>query len=561
MTLSCQNLSKITSKIEVNIVSGLPVSFGKMSRYLNIQIFTILYLLPWCFVAVLVSGNDVVDDPGFDMFFQTNTEEMQDVPIYFEKPLPTWLRGSLIRNGLGRFGLGKHNFTHAFDAFGKLSSWKFPGNGSAYFTTKFLQSDFYTKSIASNDIVPYLMFESVTPPFNEFQKLEALARGIDNMNVNIVRFTNGNSGNFEYVTLNDFWKIYEVEPLSLSTKKSITAGIPHMKHLTRSAGFLSLLSSAHPLPEHATNNHVTFLSSVSLIPGIKSKITLVRIKSADDREAIAEWEVDKVPYMHSFSLTKKFAILFAAPFYINVPKMLRYAEPFDSLDWFENLPTAVYVVDLTNGHVKTLKTDNVFTMHHINAFENGNSDIVVDISSYPSPAFVKNLEMATLRDPVKRNQFDTHALLKRYHINVNTTKISVELFKAPKDIPFASNIDMTTINENYRYKQYCFVYGVVLKKDNIKLSHIALVKKDLCGKGEDAYWYISTHYPVEAWFVPTPGGDNEDDGILMTPVLDGDKKTSYLAMIDAKTMKLINKAYLPTAVPFNLHGRFFSDLF
>jgi hypothetical protein len=53
----------------------------------------------------------------------------------------------------------------SFDAFGKLSSWKFYGNGSASFTTKYLQSDFYRKSVDKNDIVPYLMFESVNPPF------------------------------------------------------------------------------------------------------------------------------------------------------------------------------------------------------------------------------------------------------------------------------------------------------------------------------------------------------------------------------------------------------------
>lgn len=60
---------------------------------------TILYLFLWCFVAVIVSGSDAVDghhDPGFDVFFQTNTDEMQDVPIHFEKPLPTWLRGTLV---------------------------------------------------------------------------------------------------------------------------------------------------------------------------------------------------------------------------------------------------------------------------------------------------------------------------------------------------------------------------------------------------------------------------------------------------------------------------------
>ena len=36
-------------------------------------------------------------DPGFDLFFSSNLEEMTDVPIYFENPLPTWLHGTLVR--------------------------------------------------------------------------------------------------------------------------------------------------------------------------------------------------------------------------------------------------------------------------------------------------------------------------------------------------------------------------------------------------------------------------------------------------------------------------------
>jgi beta-carotene 15,15'-monooxygenase/beta,beta-carotene 9',10'-dioxygenase len=47
---------------------------------------------------------------------------------------------------------------------------------------------------------------------------------------------------------------------------------------------------------------------------------------------------------------------------------------------------------------------------------------------------------------------------------------------------------------------------------------------------------------------------------LVVPVLDGVRKESYLAIIDAVTMETSNKAVLPTYVPFNLHGRFFDGI-
>ncbi|XP_069110893.1 beta,beta-carotene 15,15'-dioxygenase-like [Argopecten irradians] len=527
---------------------------------MTFSIFVNFALVAQIFTAV--SAVDV--DAGFDVFFKTNMEEMENVPISFDKPIPSWLKGTLVRNGLGRFEVGHRNFTHSFDAFGKLSSWIFPGNGSAFFTTKFLQSDFYKESVAKNDIASYLMFESVVPKFNEVQKLEALARGIDNMNVNVYKFTDQSSGNIsQYVVLNDFWKIYQIEPSSLTTIKPVTASVPNGKH-SGGFAFLSFLSSAHPLPESGTLNHFTFLSSVSLIPGIKSKISLVRIKSTTEREVVADWDVDKVPYMHSFSATENYVIIFAAPFYINVGKIIRTAEPFKSLDWFENEDTTIYVIHIKSGHVQKLSIPNVFSMHHINAFERNDSKIVVDVSAYTSPAFVKNLEVAILRDAQKRNNFDAHAMVKRYVIDLVNEHATMETFETNEStgVACADKLDLPTINEQYRYKEYCFVYGVVLKWDNVRLSRIAIVKKDLCGQNRDRMWFVPNHYPMESWFVPFPShlSKDEDDGYLLVPVLDGIKKTTYLAFIDAKTMKTTHRAYLPTAVPFGLHGRFFPEL-
>lgn len=406
------------------------------------------------------------------------------------------------------------------------------------------------------------MFETVTPPFNEFQKMECLARGIDNMNVNVYRLKNNQTGNDDFVALNDFWKIYQFDPISLSTIKSVTAAIPHGKH-SGGFAFLNLLSSAHPLPEFGTETTFTFVSSVSIIPGIKSKMSLIRVISTTERELVAQWNVNRVPYMHSFSVTENYVIFFAAPFYVSVGRMLRYAEPFNGLVWHPDDDTKIYVVDIKKGSVRTIPVPNVFTMHHINAYELGKSNqIVVDISSYPDPSFVKNLEVKIMRDPIKRNNFNTEAKIKRYLIDLRKNTAQMQTFDHENtDVPCAHKLDMPTINENYRYKKYCYVYGVVLKWDGTKLARIAVVKKDLCRGGkQDKMWFVPNHYPVEAWFVPLPGGQSEDDGYLLMPVLDGERGQSYLAIIDAKTMKTANRAYLPTFVPYSLHGRFFPDV-
>ncbi|XP_046347129.2 carotenoid isomerooxygenase-like [Haliotis rufescens] len=509
-------------------------------------------------VPIICSGTD---DLGFELLFTSNLREMHDVALTFDHPAPPWLRGTLVRNGLGSFSNGPRNFSHSFDAFAKLASWRFPGNNSVFFSTKFLRTHFYKDSMKEKTIAPYLLFQGVEPEFSQVEKFQALVRGIDNMNVNIYAFTDNKRNLTEYVALSDFWKYYVFYPRDLSTGGAVSAHVSTSSSGFGLLGFLNLLSSAHPLPEPGTGHHITFLSSVSVLPWTSSAISLIRIVSPTKRVTISRWNVDRVPYMHSFSVTENYAILFASPFYVNVKKMVLKAEPFDCLDWYPNRPTTVYVVELKTGKVTSLTTGNVFAMHHINAFETSDTGIILDVSAYTSPDFVKNLEMKVLTDPIKRNQFDALAQIKRYHISLATKKVRVETFKGPAYAPYTPNIDMPAINENYRARPYCYAYGIVLKKDNVTLSKIALVKKDLCKQNGDKVWYVPYHYPSEAWFVPNPRGKAEDDGVLMLPILDGVRRTTYLAVLDARTMELTNRADLPTVIPFSLHGRFFPEIY
>ena len=412
----------------------------------------------------------------------------------------------------------------------------------------------------THTIAPYLMLETVEPPFSQMEKFEALLRGIDNMNVNIYSFKNKDKK--EYVVLSDFWKMYEIYPRNLTTGPAVslppTGGLFKSRYLLN---FLNLMSTAHPLPYPGTDWHVSFLSSVSLLPWAKSAMNLIKIKSAEDREIIARWEVDRVPYMHSFSVTEHYAILFAFPFYVNVVRMALKAEPFRCLDWYPDEDTTVYVINLKTGKVHTLKTGNVFIMHHVNAYEVSPDHLIVDVSAYTGPEAMYNFEMNVILDPVARNKFNPHARIQRYDIFLGKNpQVKMQTFQGRPGAEYTTFLDLPTINEKYRSKPYCITYGVVLKRDNSSLSDAALVKKNLCNHLEDKAWHQPQQFPEEAWFVPDPRGSREDDGLLLLPILDGTKNQTYLAVIDARTLKIVNRAYLPTVIPFSFHGRFFPEL-
>jgi len=54
--------------------------------------------------------------------------------------------------------------------------------------------------------------------------------------------------------------------------------------------------------------------------------------------------------------------------------------------------------------------------------------------------------------------------------------------------------------------------------------------------------------------VPRPHARHEDDGVIMSVVLDGRRRASALVVLDAKSMQEIARASVPHHIPFGFHG-------
>ncbi len=76
--------------------------------------------------------------------------------------------------------------------------------------------------------------------------------------------------------------------------------------------------------------------------------------------------------------------------------------------------------------------------------------------------------------------------------------------------------------------------------------------------GETRVWREPGSFPGEPVFVPRPGGKAEDDGAVLSVVLDGRTARSFLLVLDAKTFSELGRAAVPHHIPFGFHGRLFS---
>jgi carotenoid cleavage dioxygenase-like enzyme len=73
-----------------------------------------------------------------------------------------------------------------------------------------------------------------------------------------------------------------------------------------------------------------------------------------------------------------------------------------------------------------------------------------------------------------------------------------------------------------------------------------------------AIWHLAGLYPGEPVFVPTPSPTAEDDGVLLSVVLDLDKDRSFLLVLDAASLNELARAAAPHAIPFHFHGNYFA---
>ena len=55
-----------------------------------------------------------------------------------------------------------------------------------------------------------------------------------------------------------------------------------------------------------------------------------------------------------------------------------------------------------------------------------------------------------------------------------------------------------------------------------------------------------------------PAARAEDDGVLLSVVLDASARTSYLLVLDARDLSEIARARVPHHIPFGFHGLYAS---
>jgi carotenoid cleavage dioxygenase-like enzyme len=103
---------------------------------------------------------------------------------------------------------------------------------------------------------------------------------------------------------------------------------------------------------------------------------------------------------------------------------------------------------------------------------------------------------------------------------------------------------------------YRYVYGVSIDPQQRQGFYNQLLKVDV-ETGAALTWRQPGCYPGEPIFAGRPGRAAQDDGALLSVVLDAAAGTSFLLVLDAHTFDELARAEVPHAILFGYHGAYF----
>jgi beta,beta-carotene 9',10'-dioxygenase len=459
--------------------------------------------------------------------FRSLTREIADpVALKVKGKLPSWLEGTLLRTGPSKFEVGARTYNHWFDGLAMLHRFAFVGGGVSY-ANRLLESKAFCAAEATGKIA---FGEFATDPcWSLFGRVAAIfsPKLTDNCCVNIADYARAATA-FTETSI----------PVRFSPETLETLGV-----FGYDSPLTGQISTAHPHYDAKRECHYNYIADL----GFRSAYRLIGIGDNGAQRQVAEIPVERPSYMHSFGMSEQHLILTEFPLVVN-PVDLRFSgKPFiRNYRWEPERGLRFHVVEKDTGRiVRSVTADAAFAFHHVNAFADG-GDLNVDFIAYPDASVIDQLYLARLRagEPVS-----VTGHLTRFRIPLESDA------PVARKVLAETPIELPRINyETSAGKRYRYLWATGTKVEGDFLDCIAKIDLDA---GPVMTWHVAGLYPGEPVFVPAPKAQAEDDGVLLSVVLDIGKDCSFLLVLDAATLEELARAEAPHAIPFHFHGSYF----
>jgi carotenoid cleavage dioxygenase-like enzyme len=471
----------------------------------------------------------MLDKPAFPYgagFRSLTAEIAAPVALPVIGTLPSWLKGTLLRTGPSKFEVGNRSYNHWFDGLAMLHRFAFADGGVSY-ANRFLESNAY-RAAKTTGKISYSEF-ATDPCRTLFGRVAAIfdPKLTDNCCVNVSDYARAMVA-FTETSI----------PMRFSPETLETLGV-----FAYGEALKGQVSTAHPHYDTKRRCHYNYIADF----GLKSVYRLCSIGDDGTMREIAALPVERPAYMHSFGMSEDHLILTEFPLVVNPIDLRLSGKPFiQNYRWEPERGLVFHVVEKDSGALlRTAKAEARFAFHHVNAFAQGNG-VAVDVILYPDASIIDQLYLARLRASTPITATGT---LTRFHIPfaAEAPVARRTLAEVPLELP--------RINyDRHAGKSYRYVWGTGIEAKGDFLDSIVKIDTET---GNVITWYRPGLYPGEPVFVPAPGTDAEDAGVLLSIIFDTARDRSFLLVLDAATLAELARAEAPHAIPFHFHGGFF----
>ncbi|XP_067679404.1 beta,beta-carotene 15,15'-dioxygenase-like [Haliotis asinina] len=488
--------------------------------------------------------------------------------------IPQWLTGNLYRNGSGLFKVGETTVDHLFDGLGVLHKFTVK-DGKVQYQSKLLDSKTLAACLKANRLVVSQFATAAYPDpcksifarfFSYFTH-----ENTDNTAVNIV--PHGDM----LLAMTEISSINIIDPDTITKKGEIPLGQYVAVHL----------ATAHP--------HTDFdgtMYNLATTFNRKQAYSIVKIppqeKEGDnpfERASLvttipSRWKVN-ISYNHSFGMSENYFVVLEQTLVANLLKLtvssIRGASFEGCMDNYPNEKSLIHLTRRSDGEMVTTRytADSFFCFHFINCYEE-NGHVVIDLCGYDRGEIVRDLYLASIKH-IGSNKW-INSKVRRYVLPLDVEKAesgknlvtladtSATAVKQPDGSVYCTPdyitgdaskpvfMELPRINYAYNTKKYRYVYGTDFLIEKAKLTKLDL-KTKTC-----VHWEAEDlDQPGEPIFIARPDGTEEDDGIILSPVLPTKPgRNAFLLVLDGKTFKELARAETPSGVrmPITFHGSF-----
>ena len=263
---------------------------------------------------------------------------------------------------------------------------------------------------------------------------------------------------------------------------------------------------------------------------------------AEEPEVDRSLPVEQPAYMHSFGLTERWLVLAEFPFVVNPMRSRSRGRPYiENYEWKPERGTRFTLSTARRRGDRPVRDRRLLRLPPRQRLRGRDGTVVADICAFEDASMVEDLYLDRLRagKPVAEPE------LRRFRISTRAPARSTA--RAPRrraDRPAADQL---------RALQRAPL-PLRLGRRRRRAAAGSTGSSAPTSDGGERAWAEAGCYPGEPVFVAAPGDGGEDDGVLLSVVLDGRGGTSFLLV--PRTRRPTEIAARPTSphhIPFGFH--------